>query len=348
MGGIETQVRQLAHHQTQTDDVAVFTTTPPRAGAFGRSVEHDGDVAVFRLAARMPLSLPIHPLAPTHLRSLLNRLRPDVVHLHMGGLAPSTQLSLLALHDWPSVLTIHSMWTAPTALGYRALTVLTGFRAWAPIVTAVAETPAERIREATGLPVNVIGCGVDVARWRVEPQQHGDIRFVCATRFTHRKRTLELLAMLKSAHDRAPNLRATIAGHGPLLAQARQQAKSWDWLDLPGRLDAAELKDLYARSDAFVLPSILEAGSVAVLEAQSAGLAVIVRAETGVADRITHGVNGYVVASDDGMADTIAALARFPGELATMKRHARENPPPFDWSDIAQHAKDAYSQALSH
>lgn len=345
MGGIEAQVRQLAQHQSRTDEVAVFTTTPAHVGDRGRSLERDGDVTVFRLAARMPLGLPIHLRAPHHLTDVLERFQPAVVHLHMGGLAPSTQLSMLAVGGYPCVLTIHSMWDEAATLGYAALARITGFRRWAPTLTTVAKYPAEKIGRATGLPVRVLGCGVYTAEWQVEPEDHDGVHVVCATRFTHRKRTLELLRILREAHERAPQIRATIAGEGPLLGQARERTKEWGWLSLPGRLSADELRSLYARADVFALPSILEAGSVAVLEAQCAGLAVVVRAETGVADRILHGINGYVVASDSGMADALTGLTTLPGELAAMKRYAHENQPPYDWSDVATRAQEAYAEA---
>lgn len=346
MGGIETQVQQLARYQSHSNDVAVVTTTAAHPGDHGRSVEHDGAVTVFRLAARIPGNLPIHPLSPLHVPHAIRSFRPDVVHLHMGGIAPTAQLSLFALGGLPAVMTIHSMWNAATVLAYRALTNATFFRAWSPILTSVAPYPAAKVQQASGIPVRVVGCGIHTHEWKVQPHDHDDVHVVSAMRLTERKRTMEFLDILRSAHERAPHVRATIAGVGPLLDQARELTTEWEWLNLPGRLSADQLRELYARSDIFALPSILESFSVAVLEAQIAGLAVVVRAETGAADRVTHGVNGHVVASDDAMADSITALAWAPGELTRAKNHARRNPPPFDWSDIDARMREAYNDAI--
>lgn len=347
MGGIEAQVQQLAQCQSRGNDVAVFTTTPAHPGDRGRSLERDGEVAVFRLAARVPLRLPISPFAQSHFRDLHRRLRPDVVHFHMGGMAPTAQLSHLAVAGQPAVLTIHSMWSEAAIAGYRALSSATSFSRWGPVLSTVTATAATRIHSATGMPVRVLGCGTNTREWRVEPVAHQGVHVVSATRFTERKRTLELLEILESAHGRAPHIRATIAGEGPLLDVARMRAARWDWLDLPGRLAPDELRALYARSDIFALPSILESFSVAALEAQCAGLAVVVRAETGTADRITQGLDGYAVDSDDAMADAITGLAQSPEDLGAMKRYARENPPPFDWSDVTQRVSEAYAEALA-
>ncbi len=347
MGGIEAQVHQLAQSQSRGNDVAVFTTTPAHPGDRGRSLEYDGDVAVFRLAAHTPLNLPISPFAQSHFRDLHRGFRPDVVHFHMGGIAPTAQLSHLTVADQPAVLTIHTMWSGAAIAAYRALSAATSFSRWGPVLSTVTASAAERIRSATGMPVRVLGCGVNTREWQVAPVAHRGVHVVSATRFTERKRTMELLDILKSAHDRVPHIRATIAGEGPLLDVARMRAARWDWLDLPGRLTPDELRALYARSDIFALPSILESFSVAVLEAQCAGLAVVVRAETGAADRITHGVEGYVVDSDDDMAATITGFAQSPEQIGAMKRYARENPPPFDWSDVTQRVSEAYAEALA-
>src|SRR5659263_339049 len=79
MGGIETQVSHLAAHQARDHEVAVFTTTAAHPGAHGRSREQHDDVYVYRVAARMPLGIPVHPCAPRHLRDLIGRLDPDAV-----------------------------------------------------------------------------------------------------------------------------------------------------------------------------------------------------------------------------------------------------------------------------
>ncbi|HIZ37479.1 MAG TPA: glycosyltransferase, partial [Candidatus Ruania gallistercoris] len=92
LGGIETQVHGLAIRQARAGhEVHVLTTTAGEPGARGRSTEHDGPLTVHRLAARMPLNLPVHPRGPRHFDTVLARLQPDVAHLHSGIVAPVTQ-----------------------------------------------------------------------------------------------------------------------------------------------------------------------------------------------------------------------------------------------------------------
>ena len=342
MGGIENQVRQLALHQAHAHQVTVFTTTPAARGAHGRSVERDGPVTVYRLADRMPLGMPVHPRAAAHIDDVLAAVRPDVIHLHMGGTAPSTQAILRHLDGWPRVLTVHSVWTPWVTRTYRLLAGPLGMDRVA--VTAGSRMVAARVQPAVPQPVHVVGCGIDTAAWRVaDAVDHPGFHAVLATRFAPRKRVLPLLRILADAHQLAPTLTATIAGTGPEWEQARRLASDWDWLHLPGRLDAAGLKDLYARADAFVQPSVLEAFSVAALEAQCAGLPLVVHAQSGAAERVQVGVNGLLADDDAGFTAAVARLASAPGEVSRMKEWVRGHTPPFDWADIT-----AQYQAIYH
>lgn len=353
LGGIEVQVSQLAAHQAESHDVAVFTTTMPGPGGQGRSREAHGPVDVYRAAARMPLGMPVHPLAPRHLRELADRLDPDVVHFHMGGTAPSVQCSLRSVGDRPSVLTIHSVWTPAVSAAYRALAAVSGFPEWGIQLSTVSELCARPVEAATRTPVMVVGNGIDVEAWRLEPIPHDGVHLVSATRFAPRKRIGALLRVLRSAGDElgpgAP-LRATIAGDGPQLESARAWVRRHgmeDWVHLPGRLDRAGLQELYRRSDAYLAPVVLEAFSIAVLEAQAAGLAVVVRSQSGAAERLTDGVDALVADDDDALAAAVVALVRKPGLLESITARNRSTPPPYDWDDVLARTAAVYDAAAA-
>jgi glycosyltransferase involved in cell wall biosynthesis len=54
------------------------------------------------------------------------------------------------------------------------------------------------------------------------------------------------------------------------------------------------LKELYSSSSVFVLPSLADSYSLATLEAMACGLPVIVSENTGAADALEHGKEGFV------------------------------------------------------
>lgn len=352
MGGIEMQVSGLAVHQAGHHDVMVFNTTAPHPRASGVFTETDRGVQVRRAAARMPGGMPVHPLAPQHFARALADFSPDVVHVHMGGTAPSVQLSLrLAAAAAPTVLTIHSVWTPAVSHAYRLLSAATRFPSWGVKLATVSRLCARPVAAATGTEVMVVGNGVDIDRWRLGPLPHDGVHVVSATRFAPRKRIGALLRTLAAARRElgaAAPLRATIAGEGPLLERARAWVRAHgldSWVHLPGRLDAAGLQDLYRTADVYLAPVVLEAFSIAVLEAQAAGLAVVVRSQSGAAERITPGVHGLVADDDAALAAHLVRLVRAPALLESIRSHNRAVPPPYDWQTVAARTMEVYAAA---
>lgn len=368
LGGIEAHVAGLALAQRQAgDDVAIFTTTLPSSGGRGRTLEiltPEGlrpaaagppglaELPVFRAAETMPLQIPVHPAARRHLRELVARFDPEVVHFHMGGLTPSVQTSLGAAAGRGRVLEVHSVWTPAVVKTYRALNRLTGFPPPEVLLAAVSSVAGDPVAEATGRPVTVIPNGVDLAGWRVSPRAHAGTHAVAAIRFAPRKRPDALLRILKRAAallGPGHELTATVAGEGPSLEDAREwvRQEGLDWIHLPGRLSREELRELYAGADIYLSAGILEAFPVAVLEARAAGLAVVAHADSGSREQIEHGASGLIAVDDEGMARAVAHLASEPGELARITATNRDVPPPFDWPTIVERNREAYRAAIA-
>lgn len=354
MGGIETQVSGLALHQAERgDDVAVFTTTLPASGRIGATRAHLGTpgstVDIYRLARRMPGGIPVHPNSPRHAAALAARLRPDVIHVHMGGAAPSSQFSIRRLAvSAPTVLTVHSVWTRAVAATYRALSAVSRFPGWGVTLSAVSDLAAQPVRAATRLPVHVAGNGIDLAPWRATPLPHDGVHIVSATRFAPRKRVIPLLQILRSAAAMlGPDhrLTATIAGEGPGLEEAHAflaEHGMTGWVRLAGRLNPAELSNLYRTADVYLAPVVLEAFSIAILEAQAAGLAIVCRSQSGAAERLTDGVDGLTRHDDEGLAHAVAQLALDDALLRTIRSHNAANPPPYAWADVLKRTDEIY------
>ena len=94
-------------------------------------------------------------------------------------------------------------------------------------------------------------------------------------------------------------------------------------------LSQAELRDLYARSTAVVvplLPTDFQAGVTTILEAMAMGLPVICTRTIGQIDVVEEGVSGYYVPPGDvsAMSRAIEALVAEPEVAAAMGRRGRE------------------------
>ncbi|MFI6424052.1 glycosyltransferase family 4 protein [Promicromonospora sp. NPDC050880] len=365
LGGIEAQVSRLAHQQSAAGhDVEVITTTPAAPGAHGvRTAVEDG-VTVHRVAARVPGGWPVHPRSTTHVTRRLREViargeRPDVVHLHMGVLAPTVQAALRSVTrlDLPAVLTVHSVWGAAAPL-FAAADAMTRWSRWPVRWTAVSELTARPLRDVTGTDVAILPNGLDLDAWRV-PRTERDrrpegpaVHVVSAARFASRKRMLPLLAAVADAASRLPDgsLFVTLAGDGPERAAALRFVAERDLRDivaLPGRLTATELKRLYARADVFAAPAVAEAFGLAALEAQAAGLAVVTRAGSGVAERVTDGATGLVVPDDEELAAAIVRLAAEPGLLDGLLARAATPPSGVTWPEVLAATERTYAEAAA-
>lgn len=371
LGGIEAQVSRLARQQAAAGhDVEVITTTPAAPGAHGVSTAVEKGVTVHRIAARVPGGWPVHPRSTAHVTARLREAitrgeRPDVVHLHMGVLAPTAQAALRPVTrlGLPAVLTVHSVWGGAWRV-FAAADAGLGWSRWPVRWSAVSEltaAPLRRLLTPDGAgrgDVAILPNGLDLDAWRVPRTERGArpegsaVHVVSAARFAPRKRMLALLTAAADAAARLPDgaLFVTLAGDGPERAAARRfvaERGLRDVVSLPGRLTATELKRLYARADVFAAPAVAEAFGLAALEAQAAGLAVLTRSGSGVAERVVDGATGLVVPDDDALAAAIVRLATEPGLLDGLLGHAATPPAGVAWPEVLAATERTYEEAAA-
>jgi glycosyltransferase involved in cell wall biosynthesis len=95
----------------------------------------------------------------------------------------------------------------------------------------------------------------------------------------------------------------SIVGHGPYSAAL---AEIMPEACYTGYLNGTELARAYASSDIFVFPSTTDTFGNVILEAQAAGLPVIVSDVGGPRELVTDGVNGFITKAHDVAAFTVA------------------------------------------
>ena len=341
LGGIEVQVRAIAMAQAaRGDDVTVITATPG-------GPSEDSGVQVIRLDAHLPFETPVHPRGVPLMRAELERIRPDVVHVHAGVVSPFAWMGIIAASAWPTVVTVHSMWGPAQQRAFGL--VLRTPRSF--VLTSVSAVAAQAVQQATNMPVLVTPNALDAEPWRALPHTpHDDVHIVAALRFAPRKRAVQLMGILRDARAQMPadaQVRATIAGDGPLLAKARRVLidAGVDWVRLVGRIPRTELPALYAGADVFVQPTTAESFGLAALEARAAGLAIVGRSGSGLSEFITDGLNGLLVADDAAMASAIARLAADRVLLHRLQEANRLVPPMHSWTYALAMVDTAYAAA---
>jgi glycosyltransferase involved in cell wall biosynthesis len=358
-GGIEVQVHDLAIRQLEAGhEVTVVTCAPAdhadhadRADA-GHGCPAGDPVPVIRL--RTPWGRVRRTNAT--LRAIMQETDTDVVHAHLSVLSP---LSILAVRaaakdGVPVVATLHSLWWFATPL-YMIADLIVRWSRWAVQWTAVSELAAAPLRGVLRhhADVSILPNGIDPGAWLVEPQLRDpdDVLAVTVMRLAARKRPRALLKAFRQALDRLPDgvrLQLVVVGDGPLRPRLERDIARMglgDHVELRGAQSRDRIRELYRRADLYVAPAVLESFGIAALEARSAGLPVIAREQTGIADFIRHREHGLLAATDAGLAAAMVELARAPQLRARMSATSRATAPDWGWGEVLQRCDLAYKLA---
>jgi glycosyltransferase involved in cell wall biosynthesis len=358
-GGIESQVGDLAARQAAAGhDVHVLTATLGAGGERAGVVDVEHCVHVHRLGARLPFDLPVNPAGPRLLREAYAALRPDVVHVHAGVLSPFAYDGARIATDagLPTAITWHCMLDGVVG-ALRTAVSHTRWQRSPAALSAVSHAAAARVREVFGTEVSVMPNGIDLDLWAPSHPsagrrsgETGPLRLVSTMRLAPRKRAVPLVELVGQAARRLPpdRLHLSIIGSGPAAGRVAS-AVAVQGLDhvveLRGRLTRAQVRAAYADADVFLAPAELEAFGIAALEARTAGLAVVARRGTGIAEFVEDGVDGLLVSDDEEMAEAVVQLARDGRLLDAILTHNRAVRPAFGWADVLVAAQAEYERA---
>ncbi|WP_312888268.1 glycosyltransferase family 4 protein [Nonomuraea rhodomycinica] len=353
LGGIEVQVADLVRTQRQAGhEVEVATATRGEALP-----------GVHRIVAPMPFDLPVHPAGVGHLTRRMRASRPDVVHVHTGAVSPFAWMGVRAAvrAGLPCVVTVHSMWDPLTRALYRLLRLTYGWQRWGLVGTTVSNAAAAPIRAVAGrrVPVRVVSNGLDLSAWRSQAGESagrdradGEVHIVAVGRLAPRKQPVRLLRLLdrvRAAVPPAVPLRATVVGDGPARGSMERYLARHGmtgWVSLPGRYTREQIAKVLESADVFVAPAPRESFGIAALEARAAGLPVVARAQSGVADFVRHGTEGLLGRDLGELAAAVARLSADAELRARITAHNRATPPAAgSWPAVLEGFERAYEQA---
>lgn len=289
-------------------------------------------------------------------------LSPDIVHQHdfLAGLRASRIMS----RQVPVVLTNHTgeyLLLQRTAVGRRLLSQsLACFR----FVIGPSQELTPPMSNAS-----YIENGVDLGFFRVPgtdareaarnalgvPSQQ--VVMLCPRRWAPTKGVLYLAEAIAALPDdvakRCTFIFAGSANDGyPVYCQqvygALGRVHGTD-VRVLGDLDQKQLRDVYHATDVTVIPSLLEATSLAALESLACGVPVLATNVGGLPDIVVDGKNGWLVPPADptALATRIVSLVRSANLIAGARTVARASVEArFSWDTVAEKVLSVYEHLL--
>ena len=347
-GGVQTHVASLARSLRARGYDA--TIVAPQASIADLSPEEG--VRIVGRAVPIPANgsmapVSFGPVAGQGVRTALEELEPDVIHLH-EPLIPS--LSMLALRHpvAPTVGTFHA--SAESSFGYRAATPWLE-RTIRRLTVRTVVSEAARVLISRYFPGDylVTPNGVEVARFQVPGVL--DVgpppRVLFFGRIEPRKGLEVLIEAMTFLRDLAPTLVVVGSGPGSRVAAARARRLGIEarWL---GRISDADKARAFRSCEVYCAPGLGgESFGIVLLEAMAAGAPVVCSDLP--AFSAVVGDAALLVPPDEPplLAEALREVVTDAKVADGLRAAGRRVAARFDWGHLALEVERAYELALS-
>jgi len=240
----------------------------------------------------------------------------------------------------------------------RADAVIATDRSLEPMVRQHLDIPASKIRTIPNAidlaEIDSLAGPADGAALRIA----GRTTLLSVGRLEENKGFHVLAAALGVLQERAHPLtpgswRWVIAGTGPFrsrLDAAIAEAGIEQSVEFLGAVSDRELHAWYEAADLFIHPTLYEGSSLVTLEAMAHRRACVVTRAGGLPDKVTNGVNGWIVepADPSALAAAISGALTDPSRLTAMGQAGRTIVErEFSWTAAAEQTLRLYADLLS-
>lgn len=252
----------------------------------------------------------------------IGKLKPDLIHAHMGSSGFAAIWSLVCRN--PVLITIH---TKPEKEFSKKIEMLirAALRFGKTKLVAVSEENLTRVKAYYGVDEHKAKCvnnGIDTNRFT--RKKHSAFTLINVARHDENKNQAALIRCFARMHREDANTRLLLLGDGDThqnLVRLVDELGLSDAVEFTGNIPNTE--DYYAVSDVYVQCSHVEAMPISVLEAMAAGLPIVATDVGGLRDVVKD--NGILVADNDEEALYQAILSIYKQDEKKSKAMCEES-----------------------
>ena len=153
-------------------------------------------------------------------------------------------------------------------------------------------------------------------------------------------------------HQHYPQATLTIAGTGPLLAQLQQQVQQLGLnaaVRFAGRLEIAQMAELYRSADIMLNSSLVDNSPNSLIEAMACAVPVVSTNVGGISQLVTAGKDALLTEAGDHQAifRYASQLCAQPQLRAALVQNGRQNSLRFHWQTVSQQLLAHYNNAIA-
>ncbi len=277
---------------------------------------------------------------------LIARIKPDLIHAHMGGITFAIPWS--CIRKTPVVLTVHTdpkkAFSRKNGALIKKFVTKNRFR-----MVAVSKENLKLIKEFYGIETNCvyINNGIDINKYY--SKEHNCFTYLNVARHDDNKNQEAIIRAFSEIYHEESNVKLILVGDGPnhrSLVDVVEALNIQDVVQFTGLV--SDPSEYYNISDVYVQSSHREALPLSVLEAMAAGLPVVATNVGGLKDVINR--NGILV--DDynltALTDAMRALLKCTQtEYKRMSVESKLMVEDFSSSKMAFKYQTIYSQLMS-
>ena len=200
--------------------------------------------------------------------------------------------------------------------------------------------------------VDIIFNGIDLNDFCPNESLRARDKFIItigATRITARKGTNYLIEALGILAPKYPDILLRILGDGDEknnLIDLTKKMNLENFVQFLGRIPREETVSYYQEASLFVLPSLNEGMSNAMLEALASGLPILATETGGTEELVENGINGFVIKMKDSkdLAEKIEMILKDEVLRNSMGKASRRKAETMSWENVAQEYFELYKE----